>query len=43
MTLTHNCNTPWADSNVDPGEHNGLTGSASFSFIFSFFFYKSLF
>eukprot|EP00008_Paramoeba_atlantica_P010980 CAMPEP_0201489216 /NCGR_PEP_ID=MMETSP0151_2-20130828/21314_1 /ASSEMBLY_ACC=CAM_ASM_000257 /TAXON_ID=200890 /ORGANISM="Paramoeba atlantica, Strain 621/1 / CCAP 1560/9" /LENGTH=368 /DNA_ID=CAMNT_0047874729 /DNA_START=152 /DNA_END=1258 /DNA_ORIENTATION=+ len=25
MTLTHNCNTPWADSNVDPGEHNGLT------------------
>jgi membrane dipeptidase len=28
MTITHNCNTPWADANVDPNEmnpHNGLT------------------
>ncbi len=26
MTLTHNDNTPWADSATDRPEHNGLTG-----------------
>jgi membrane dipeptidase len=25
LTLTHNVNTDWADSNVGPAEHNGLT------------------
>lgn len=25
MTLTHTCNTPWADSSVGPSEHDGLT------------------
>ena len=39
MTLTHNCNTPWADANTDPNElypHNGLTGLFFIFFIFLF-------
>ena len=40
MTLTHNCNTPWADANTDPVEidpHNGLTGLFLFCFVFFVF------